>query len=170
MSLRIVAGKWGGRRLRTPRGRDVRPTSDRVREALFSILGPLDGARVLDLFAGSGALGLEALSRGAASATLVERAPAAVQVLRDNVADLGADAEVVAADARAYLRVAREQGAQYDLVFLDPPYRAAAGLGRELELQPVLAAGARVVAESDPRSPLELGLPVTHERPHGRTP
>src|SRR3954467_7982650 len=137
MSLRIVAGRWSGRRLVAPRGRDTRPTSDRGREALFSILGPLDGARVLDLFAGSGALGLEALSRGAASATLVERAPAALRVLRDNVADLGAGAEIVAADARSYLRGARGQGAQYDLVFLDPPYRSAAALGRELELQPV---------------------------------
>src|SRR5881394_1213907 len=133
--MRIIAGEWGGRRLAAPPGRDTRPTSDRVREALFSILGPLDGARVLDLFAGSGALGLEALSRGAAQATLVERAPAALRALRENVA------EVVAADARAYLRAAREQGAQYDLVFLDPPYNAAAALGRELELQPVLAAG-----------------------------
>jgi len=140
-----------------------------VREALFSILGPLDGARVLDLFAGSGALGLEALSRGAASATFVERAPAALRALRENVADLGADAEVVAADARAHLRAARARGAQYDLVFLDPPYDAAAALGRELELQPVLAAGARVVAESDRRSPLELGLPVTDERHYGDT-
>ena len=169
MSLRIVAGEWGGRRLAVPRGRDTRPTSDRVREALFSILGDLAGAHVLDLFAGSGALGLEALSRGAARATLVERAPAALRVLRDNVADIGATAEVVAADARAYLRVARAQGAQYDLVFLDPPYNAAAALGRELELQPVLAAGARVVAESDRRSPLELGLPVTDERRYGDT-
>src|SRR5256714_15234163 len=101
MSLRIVAGKWGGRRLRTPRGRDVRPTSDRVREALFSILGPLDGARVLDLFAGSGALGLEALSRGATSATPVERAPAALPVPPDNVADPRAGAEGVATDPRA---------------------------------------------------------------------
>src|SRR6185295_5984670 len=96
MALRIVAGRWRGRRLVAPRGRDTRPTSDRVREALFSILGPLEGERVLDLFAGSGALGLEALSRGAASATLVERAPAALRALRDNVADLGAGAEVVA--------------------------------------------------------------------------
>ena len=103
------------------------------------------------------------------SMTLVERAPAALRVLRDNVADLAASAEVVAADARAYLRAAREQGAQYDLVFLDPPYAAAAGLGRELELHPVLAAGARVVAESDRRSPLELGLPVTDERRYGDT-
>src|SRR2546423_12888748 len=107
MSLRIVAGKWGGRRLRTPRGRDVRPTSDRVREALFSILGPLDGARVLDLFAGSGALGPEALSPAATSATPVARAPPPVPVLRDNVADLGAEAEAVAADARAHPRLPR---------------------------------------------------------------
>jgi 16S rRNA (guanine966-N2)-methyltransferase len=167
--MRIVAGQWRGRRIAAPRGRDVRPTSDRVREALFSILGPLDGARVLDLFAGTGALGLEALSRGAASATLVERAPATLRVLRDNVADLAANAEVVAADARTHLRAARGQGAQYDLVFLDPPYRFAAALGRELELQPVLAAGARVVAESDRRSPLELGLPITDERRYGDT-
>jgi 16S rRNA (guanine966-N2)-methyltransferase len=169
MSLRIVAGEWRGRRIAAPPGRDTRPTSDRVREALFSILGPLDDARVLDLFAGSGALGLEALSRGAASAVLVERAPASLRVLRDNVADLGADAEVVASDARAHLRAARAQGAQYDLVFLDPPYRSAAALGRELELRPVLAPAARVVAESDRRSPLELGLPVTDERRYGDT-
>jgi 16S rRNA (guanine(966)-N(2))-methyltransferase RsmD len=169
VSLRIVAGQWRGRRIAAPPGRETRPTSDRVREALFSILGPLDGARVLDLFAGSGALGLEALSRGAASAVLVERAPASLRVLRGNVADLAADAEVVASDARAHVRAARAQGAQYDLVFLDPPYRSAAVLGRELELRPVLAPGARVVAESDRRSPLELGLPITDERRYGDT-
>src|SRR5258707_14629336 len=101
--MRVIAGQWGGRRLAAPPGRATRPTSDRVREALFSILGPLDGERVLDLFAGSGALGLEALSRGAASATLVERAPAALRALRENVAALGADAEVVATDARSFL-------------------------------------------------------------------
>src|SRR5256714_13521351 len=129
MSLRIVAGKWGGRRLRAPRGRDVRPTSDRVREALFAILGPLDGARVLDLFAGSGALGLEALSRGAASATFVGRSPAALRAPRENVAALSAHADGIAADARAHLRAARELGAHYDLGFLDPPDRAAARLG-----------------------------------------
>src|SRR3954465_4771209 len=100
--MRIVAGQWRGRRLATPPGRETRPTSDRGREALFSILGPLDGERVLDLFAGSGALGLEALSRGAASATLVERERAALRALRDNVADLGAEAEVVAGDALVF--------------------------------------------------------------------
>jgi len=169
MALRIVAGRWRGRRLVAPRGRDTRPTSDRVREALFSILGPLDGERVLDLFAGSGALGLEALSRGAASATLVERAPAALRALRDNARDLGADAEIVAADARTFLRSAREQGAEYSLVFLDPPYAAATGLARELPLAPVLARGARVVAESDRRAPLDLELPLTDERRYGDT-
>ena len=169
MSLRIVAGEWGGRRLVAPPGRATRPTSDRVREALFSILGPLEGERVLDLFAGSGALGLEALSRGAASATLVERAPSALRALRANVEALGASADVVAGDARSFLRSAREQSAEYSLVFLDPPYRAASGLGRDLELEPVLAAGARVVAESDRRSPLDLSLPVTDERRYGDT-
>ncbi|HEY3018582.1 MAG TPA: 16S rRNA (guanine(966)-N(2))-methyltransferase RsmD [Solirubrobacteraceae bacterium] len=167
--MRIVAGEWGGRRLVAPPGRATRPTSDRVREALFSILGPLAGERVLDLFAGSGALGLEALSRGAARATLVERAPAALRALRANVEALGASADVVAADARTFLRSAREQGAEYDLVFLDPPYRAATRLGRDLGLELVLADGARVVAESDRRSPLDLGIPVTDERRYGDT-
>jgi 16S rRNA (guanine966-N2)-methyltransferase len=167
--MRIVSGTWGGRRLVAPRGRATRPTSDRVREALFAILGPLDGERVLDLFAGSGALGLEALSRGASHATFVERERAALRALRDNVNDLGADAEVVAADARGFLRAARERGAQYDLVFLDPPYRAAAGLAQELSLAPVLADGGRVVGESDRREPLELQLPLTDERRYGDT-
>jgi 16S rRNA (guanine966-N2)-methyltransferase len=167
--MRIVAGEWGGRRLVAPRGRATRPTSDRVREALFSILGPLDGERVLDLFAGSGALGLEALSRGAAHATFVEHDRAALRALRDNVADLGADADVVAGDARAFLRAAQERGAQYDLVFLDPPYRAAAGLAQELSLAPVLADGGRVVGESDRRTPLDLPLSLTDERRYGDT-
>ena len=167
--MRIIAGSRRGHGIAAPKGLETRPTGDRVREAAFNLVGPVDGASVLDLFAGSGALGLEALSRGAASATLVERAPVALRALRDNVEALGADVEVVSADARAHLRVARAQGAQYDLVFLDPPYHAAAALGRELELQPVLAAGARVVAESDRRSPLELGLPVTDERRYGDT-
>jgi 16S rRNA (guanine966-N2)-methyltransferase len=167
--MRIVAGQWRGRRLVVPRGLQTRPTSDRVREALFSILGPLDGARVLDLFAGSGALGLEALSRGAAQATLVERAAPALRALRANVAALGADAEIVAGDARAFLSNAREQGAQYDLVFLDPPYRHAAGLAQELSLAPIVADGGRVVGESDRREPLELDLPLTDERRYGDT-
>ncbi|MGH2883441.1 MAG: RsmD family RNA methyltransferase, partial [Solirubrobacteraceae bacterium] len=94
--MRVVAGAFGGRGLVAPRGRSTRPTSDRVREALFSILGgSVDGARVLDLFAGSGALAIEALSRGAATATLVDSAPAAITAIRRNLETLGIEAEVV---------------------------------------------------------------------------
>jgi 16S rRNA (guanine966-N2)-methyltransferase len=167
--VRIISGEWGGRRLAAPPGRDTRPTADRVREALFSILGPLDGERVLDLYAGSGALGLEALSRGAGSVTFVERAAPALRSLRANIEALGAQATVIADDVAHFLRGAREQGAEYDLVFLDPPYRAASALGRELTLRPVCAPGARVVAESDRRAPLELDLPLTDERRYGDT-
>jgi 16S rRNA (guanine966-N2)-methyltransferase len=172
--VRVVAGRLGGRRLRAPRGRDTRPTSDRVREALFAILGPLEGLRVLDLFAGSGALAIEALSRGAVSATLVERDARAVAVIRANLASLqlGSDqALVVHGPARAAIRDASARGDAYDLVLLDPPYRDAPALGRELSqaLPAVLAPGARVVAESDRRAPLELGLPVVAERRYGDT-
>lgn len=168
--MRIVAGQWRGRRLVAPPGRDTRPTSDRVREAVFSILGPIDGAAVLDLFAGSGALGLEALSRGAARATFVERAPAALRALRANVDALRAQADVRARDVRAFVRDASDAGGPYDLVFLDPPYRDAAGLGPALHLVPLLAPAARVVGESDRRAPLDLaGLEVTDERRYGDT-
>jgi 16S rRNA (guanine966-N2)-methyltransferase len=168
--MRIVAGRLGGRRLSTPSGRDTRPTSDRVREAVFSILGPLDGARVLDLFAGSGALGLEALSRGAAQVTFVERAPAALQAIRANVAALGVGASVHARDVRSFVRDASAAGDTYDLVFLDPPYRDAAGLGPALDLTALLARGGRAVSESDRREPLVLaGLEVADERRYGDT-
>jgi 16S rRNA (guanine966-N2)-methyltransferase len=170
--MRIVAGAWGGRRLQAPPGDATRPTSDRVREALFSVLaGRIEGARVLDLFAGSGALGLEALSRGAAEATFVDAAPAAVRAVRSNLEALGASAEVRRQDARRFLGSARSQARDYDLVFLDPPYRLATRLGRELseDLPPVLAPGATVVSESDRRSPLDLDLPISDERRYGDT-
>lgn len=172
--MRVVAGRFGGRRLVAPRGEGTRPTSDRVREALFSMLGPLDDARVLDLFAGSGALGIEALSRGAAHALLVERDPAAVRAIRANLDALGLGADevrVVAAPARAALRDASARADTYDLVFLDPPYRRAPELGHELSdaLGALLAPGARVVSESDRRHPLELSLPLARERRYGST-
>jgi 16S rRNA (guanine966-N2)-methyltransferase len=172
--MRVVAGRFGGRRLHAPRGRDTRPTSDRVREALFAMLGPLDGDRVLDLFAGSGALAIEALSRGASAATLVERDTRAVEVIRANLAALGLgedEALVVHAPARVALRDASARGDAYDLVLLDPPYRDAPALGRELSeaLPALLAPAARVVAESDRRSPLALELPVLRERRYGDT-
>jgi 16S rRNA (guanine966-N2)-methyltransferase len=141
---------------------------------LFSILGDLRELTVLDLFAGSGALGIEAVSRGARNAVFVERAPQALAALRANLAALalGPDrAEVRNADARAALRAARTRGETYDLVFLDPPYRQAADLGPELSesLAAVLEPGARVVGESDRRAPLELELPLVDERRYGDT-
>jgi 16S rRNA (guanine966-N2)-methyltransferase len=167
--MRVVAGRLGGRRLTAPAGGFTRPTSDRVREALFSVLGDVDGLRVLDLFAGTGALGIEALSRGAASAVFVDKAPAALKVLRRNLEALGIEAQVHHGDARSYLRKAREAGETYDLVFLDPPYREAGRLGSELALIEVLTPGGRVVAESDRRSPLDIDLPMTFERRYGDT-
>ena len=169
--MRIVAGEFKGRRLHAPRGAGTRPTADRVREALFSMLGDVSGARVLDLYAGSGALGIEALSRGAAEATFVDSAPGAIRAVKANLDMLGAEAEVRRADVRRFLGSARAAARQYDLVFLDPPYRLAGRLGGELTaaLPAVLAPGAAVVAESDRRAPLELGLPILDERRYGDT-
>jgi 16S rRNA (guanine966-N2)-methyltransferase len=169
--VRVIAGRLGGRPLHAPRGSVTRPTSDRVREALFSILGEVDDARVLDLFAGSGALAIEALSRGAASATLVDSSAAAIATIRRNLETLGLSAEVHRQRALAYLERARAARRQYDLVFLDPPYRHAGTLALELcaALQPVLSPDARVVAESDRRAPLELDSPLLDERRYGDT-
>jgi 16S rRNA (guanine966-N2)-methyltransferase len=166
--LRVVAGRFGGRRLKAPPGRDTRPTADRVREALFSILGPLGGLRVLDLFAGSGALGIEALSRGAARATFVDRDPRALAALRANLDALGAEGEVHRGDALSFL--ASGPG-PFDLVFVDPPYSSAQRLARELSerLPGVLSEEALIVSESDKRNPLTLELPLEHERTYGDT-
>ncbi len=124
---RIIAGTYGGRRIETPKGDGTRPTSDRVREALFSSLqselGGFDGVRVLDLYAGSGALGLEALSRGASHATFVESDARAAGVVNKNVAALGAFATVQRSPVERYL--AGPVGEPFDLVFLDPPYAVA---------------------------------------------
>jgi 16S rRNA (guanine966-N2)-methyltransferase len=170
--VRVVAGRFGGRGLVAPRGHATRPTSDRVREALFSILADsVQGARVLDLFAGSGALALEALSRGASEAVLVDSSAAAVAAIRRNLEAVGADAEVRRQDALMYLERARRDARLYDLVFLDPPYRHASALGKQLSaaLGPVLASGARVVTESDRRAPLDLDLELLDERRYGDT-
>ena len=169
--VRVIAGSRRGARLTAPRGRAVRPTSDRVREALFSILGEINGARVLDLFAGSGALAIEALSRGAAEATLIDSSDAAIAAIRRNLEALGLSAEVRRQRVLAFLQSARTAARQYDLVFLDPPYRHASGLGSELStaLAPVLAPDARVIAESDRRAPLQLELTLLDERRYGDT-
>ncbi|OLD98572.1 MAG: 16S rRNA (guanine(966)-N(2))-methyltransferase RsmD [Candidatus Rokubacteria bacterium 13_1_20CM_4_68_9] len=128
--MRILAGELKGRRLTTPRGAVTRPTADQVRIALMDTLAPrLPGARVLDLFAGAGGVGLEALSRGAVHTTFVERDRHAVAALRDNIASLGVQdrARVLGEDvARALDRLVRE-GATFDVVFLDPPYESSLG-------------------------------------------
>jgi len=172
--VRVIAGSLGGRRLKAPHGRLTRPTADRVKEALFAMLGPIEGARVLDLYAGSGALGIEALSRGAARAVFVERDARALRALKDNLAALGlavAGAEVRRADALAALAQAAERTERYELILIDPPYLNAAELGGALSqmLPSLLAPGGRVVVESDRREPLELALPVVRARRYGDT-
>jgi 16S rRNA (guanine966-N2)-methyltransferase len=149
----------------------TRPTSDRVREALFSILGELCGERVLDLFAGSGALGLEARSRGAGEVTFVDSSAGAVAAIRANLRSLDETADVHRLEALRYLERARRAARQYDLVFLDPPYRMAATLSPRLSdaLPMVLAPAARVVAESDHHEPLALTLALHDERRYGDT-
>jgi 16S rRNA (guanine966-N2)-methyltransferase len=167
--LRVVAGEFRGRRLRAPRGTATRPTSDRVREALFSILGDVSGLRVLDLYAGSGALAIEALSRGAASAVLVESDRRALDAIRANLEPLaGVEARVERRDALAWLRASSER---FDLVLLDPPYSSAPKLAGELSqaLPAVLSENARIVSESDKRHPMTLDLPLEDERVYGHT-
>ena len=166
--LRISGGELGGRRIRSPKGERLRPTTERVREAVFSILGDVSGARVLDLFCGTGALAIEALSRGAAEATLVDTHP---RTARGNIEALGLTdrAEVVRADAARFLRRA-EEGA-YDLVLCDPPYRLADRLAADLDplIRNVLATGGRAMIESSPERPLDVSLPLATERTYGET-
>lgn len=163
--MRVVAGELGGRRLHAPRGGPVRPTSDRVREAIFSILGDVEGAEVLDLFAGTGAMGIEAISRGAARATLVDRA---VGAAARNVGDLGLGERVriVRADVRTFLD--RDDGA-YDLIFCDPPYRLARRLGPDLDklLGPRLREDGRLIVETATGGGIDLSLPLLKERTYG---
>lgn len=164
----MVAGAFGGRRLQAPAGGRTRPTADRVREALFSILGDVEGLSVLDLYAGSGALGIEALSRGAASAEFVDSSARAAEAVRRNLSELGAEGEVHRADVLRWLGRAR---GTYDLVFVDPPYDSAPRLAEPLaeHLPAVLSPRARIATESDKRVPLSLALPLVTERTYGDT-
>jgi 16S rRNA (guanine(966)-N(2))-methyltransferase RsmD len=154
---RIVAGEHGGRRLVVPAGRDTRPTSDRVREALFSTLESttdLDGCRFADLYAGSGAVGLEALSRGAAHVLLIESDPKAARAVRDNIAALQASAKTRLVTDRVERALAGPPDAPYDVVFADPPYDVPAEqIGELLDALASgwLAPGAVVVVERSAR-------------------
>jgi 16S rRNA (guanine966-N2)-methyltransferase len=165
--MRIVAGELKGRSLASPGG-NVRPTADRVREAVFSILGGVEGARVLDLFCGTGALGIEALSRGAERAVLVD---IDVTTVRRNVTGLGlaGRATVVRSDAIRYLRERGED--RFDLAFCDPPYKLADRLAPELDshISDRLVPGGLLITESAAREPLEFSLPLDRERRYGDT-
>jgi 16S rRNA (guanine966-N2)-methyltransferase len=166
--LRITGGELGGRRIHAPKGAKLRPTTERVREAVFSILGDVSGARVLDLFCGTGALAIEALSRGAAEATLVDTHPRAARRNLEAL-DLTDRGDTVRADALRFLRRA-EQGS-YDLVLCDPPYRLADRLAADLDplIRDVLAESGRVMTESSPDNPLQMELQLLTERTYGDT-
>lgn len=168
--MRIIAGSRKGARIAAPKGLDTRPTGDRVREAVFNLLGPVDGAEVLDLYAGSGAMGLEALSRGAARATFVEADRAAAATILRNLdkLDIG-PATVVREDAARKLAADATGGRRYDLVLIDPPYAMLPRILPTLaaHLPAVVAPGGVVVVESDSRLEPELPLPLRTSRRYG---
>jgi 16S rRNA (guanine966-N2)-methyltransferase len=169
--VRVIAGELRGRTLVAPRGWKVRPTSDRVREAVFSALGGVGGARVLDLYCGTGALAIEALSRGAESAVLVDRdtRPALGNVER---LGLGERAKPIRDDVGRWLasRSGDPTAERFDLVFVDAPYRLADRVGQELNahLPSLLAAGGRAIVESSARRPLRIeSLEQLRQRRYG---
>lgn len=164
--MRIIAGKWRGRALIAPPGAATRPTADRAREALFSMLtsrlGSFDDLRVADIFAGTGALGLEALSRGAARCTFVERDREAITALKANIAKLGAEGTDIRAQAAEGFT-----GGPFDLVFMDPPYRS--GLARKVLPKLVLETGAWVSIETALNEDVDVaGFTVETIRNHGK--
>jgi 16S rRNA (guanine(966)-N(2))-methyltransferase RsmD len=168
--MRIIAGSRKGHTIAAPRGTATRPTGDRVREAAFNLIGPVDDAAVLDLFAGSGAMGLEALSRGARRAVFVESDRSACNVIDDNLARLElTGALVLCADGIRALSREREARRVYDLIIADPPYDAWPDLQPRLAeaLPPVLAAAGVLVVETASRVEPELPLPVITSRRYG---
>jgi 16S rRNA (guanine966-N2)-methyltransferase len=173
--MRLTGGLNGGRRLIAPRGRQTRPTAAKVREAIFNILGPPPEGNVLDLYAGTGALGLEALSRGATSAVFVEREHAPLAALRRNIKELGLEARatVLGADVRTGLRRLAAAAARFSWVFLDPPYvKETEGVLAELSGNDLLTPCAVVVLEHDRRNrpPDSVGdLFLTDRRQYGDT-
>jgi 16S rRNA (guanine966-N2)-methyltransferase len=165
--MRIIAGTHRGRRIIAPKGLSTRPTGDRVREAAFNLIGPVDGARVLDLFAGSGAMGLEALSRGAARVTFVEGDRAACRTISENLERLGlTGARVTCGDA---LWALRQTSRMYDLVLVDPPYEDWSELEPKLaeHLPRVLTADGLVVVETGARTEPSLPLSLRTSRRYG---
>jgi len=169
--MRVIAGSRKGHTIAAPRGLDTRPTSDRVRENVFNLVGPLDGASVLDLYAGSGALGIEALSRGAARAVFVERDHDAVRTIERNLDSLRlTGARVVRADAVTTLAQEVAGARKYDLVLVDPPYGMYPSLQPQLAryLPPLLAEDGLLVLETDARVEPDLPLPLRTSRRYGQ--
>jgi 16S rRNA (guanine966-N2)-methyltransferase len=170
--MRVIAGSRKGHTIAAPRGLDTRPTSDRVRENVFNLVGPLDEATVLDLYAGSGAMGIEALSRGASRAVFVERDADAVRTIERNLDRLRlTGARVVRSDALTALAQEAAADRKYDLVLVDPPYGVYPDLQPQLAryLPPVLAADGLLVLETDARVEPELPLPLRTSRRYGQT-
>src|SRR3954470_16465330 len=168
--MRIIAGTHRGSRISAPKGLDTRPTGDRVREAAFNLIGPVDGARVLDLFAGSGAMGMEALSRGAERAVFVESAAEAARAIERNLDKLRlTGATVLRTDATRALAAEAAAGRTYDLVLVDPPYGMFEALQPQLAryLPPVLAEDGLLVVETDSRVEPELPLARRTSRKYG---
>jgi 16S rRNA (guanine966-N2)-methyltransferase len=167
--VRIIAGTHRGRRIDAPKGNDTRPTSDRVRENVFNIVGPLDGATVLDLYAGSGALGMEALSRGAVRAVFVERDGDAARTIERNLDSLKLGGTVLRQDAVTALATEAGAGRKYDLVLVDPPYDMYEDIQPQLAryLPAVLAEDGVAVIETDVRVEPELPLPQRTSRKYG---
>jgi len=168
--VRIIAGSRKGHTIRAPRGRETRPTSDRVRENVFNLVGPVDGAAVLDLYAGSGALGLEALSRGAARAVFVERDGEAARSIDRNLEKLRLAGTVLRRDAVSALAAEAGSGRKYDLVLVDPPYDMYPQLQPQLAryLPAVLAEDGLLVLETDVRVEPELPLRQRTSRKYGQ--
>ena len=171
--MRIIAGTHRGRRIDAPPGTSTRPTSDRVRENAFNLVAPwVEEASVLDLFAGSGAMGLEALSRGAAHATFVESDPEACRTINRNLDKLGLEAAtVLCQDALTALRADARAATRYDLVLLDPPYKRFSSLQNAMisHLPEVLAPGGLLLVETAANEEPELPLAKRTSRKYGST-
>ncbi len=160
--MRIVAGEFRSRVLQTLEGDNTRPTLDKVREAVFSRIGPYfeNGERVLDLFAGSGAIGLEALSRGAAEAVFVDKSFQAVRIIRKNIESLKVNdrCRVLNLDYGQALRLLKEEKQCFDLIYLDPPYRlqAISGIIKQVSADELIAKGGIIVAETLKEEEIEI--------------
>ncbi|MGZ4398170.1 MAG: 16S rRNA (guanine(966)-N(2))-methyltransferase RsmD [Gaiellaceae bacterium] len=168
--MRIIAGSRKGARIRAPKGLDTRPTGDRVREAAFNMIGPVDGAAVLDLFAGSGAMGLEALSRGAARAVFVDADRQACRTIEENLVKLRlTGARIVCSDALRAMAAEAAASRRYDLIVVDPPYGDFPALQTRLAtyLPGLLAEEGLVVVETAARLEPELPLSLRTSRRYG---